>query len=144
MIEYFQYASKHSIDSEQDDHGRFGIDLGNTEFPAPIRISFTPNGQIEVEHWKYTSVITEYEAGEWSEIVLNINVHDNTSSVVANGIASDEMIFNSRKVKTLDRITFRTGKYRGISINPVEPEKDLPLAKEEIFYLDDVRVEAGN
>ena len=44
----------------------------------------------------------------------------------------------------MERITFRTGKFRGISINPVEPEKDLPLENEAVFYLDDLRIEASN
>lgn len=129
---------------KQDDHGRFEIDLGNTEHLAPIRISFTPNGKIEVEHWKFTSEIAEYQADEWSEIILNIDVQANRFSVSANGGIMDELVFNSRKVKTLDRITFRTGKYRGISINPVEPEEDLPLKNEAVYYLDDVIVEVEN
>ncbi|WP_154857918.1 sialidase family protein [Cyclobacterium xiamenense] len=127
--------------AEQNDHGRFEIDLGNTEHLAPIRISFTPNGKIEIEHWKYTSVLADYQAGKWNQIQLKIDIAGNRFSVTANNVTMDDLVFNSRKVKTLDRITFRTGNYRGISINPVEPEKDLPLRKEAVYFLDDVRVD---
>ena len=129
---------------EQNDHGRFEIDLGNTTYLAPIRVSFTASGEIEVEHWKYTTVITDYKAGEWSEITLNINVDDNTFSVDANGSSVTDLVFNSRRVQELERITFRTGKIRGISINPVNPEKDLPLEKEAVYYLDDLKIVAEN
>jgi hypothetical protein len=129
---------------QQNDHGRFEIDLGNTTHLAPIRVAFTASGEIEVEHWKYTSVITEYTAGEWTEITLNIDVGDNTFSVDANGSSMAGLVFNSRRVQELERITFRTGKFRGISINPIEPEEDLPLENEAVFYLDDLIIVAGN
>jgi len=57
-----------------------------------------------------------------------------------NGKSSTEMVFDSRRIDELDRITFRTGVNRGISINPVNPEEDLPLPKEAVFYVDEVYV----
>ena len=69
---------------------------------------------------------------------------DNTFSVDANGSSVTDLVFNSRRVQELERITFRTGKIRGISINPVNPEKDLPLEKEAVYYLDDLKIVAEN
>ncbi len=124
--------------AKQNDHGRFEIDLGNTNRLAPVRIAFNANGEVEVDHWKMTSVLTKYYPDQWNEVKLKINVRNNTFIVSVNGAVSPEWIFNSRRVDHLDRITFRTGKFRGISINPVDPEKDLPLDKEAKFYLDDM------
>ncbi|MCF8347049.1 MAG: hypothetical protein K9G38_07540 [Bacteroidales bacterium] len=129
-----------SLLAGQNDHGRFEIDLGNTERLAPLRISLTSEGTIEVEHWKKTSVIGNYEPGEWMDFKLKINVSDNTFTVTVDGNESEELIFNSRRVRSLDRVTFRTGMARGIAINPVDPAEDLPLDQEATFYLDNLQM----
>ena len=64
---------------QQNDHGRFEVDLGNTTRLAPIRVSFTASGEIEVGHWKYTTVISDYTAGEWSDITIHIDVDEKRS-----------------------------------------------------------------
>jgi hypothetical protein len=128
----------------QNDHGRFEVELGNTEHLAPVRIAMTPERNIEVEQWKYTSVLTGYEANTWIDFELSIDIENNTFTVKANDVSSETLIFNSRRVDKLDRITFRTGKTRGISINPVEPADDVPLDAEAIFYLDRVSIHSDN
>jgi len=128
----------------QNSHGRFEIDLGNTRQLAPIRLAFTAAGEVEAEHWKYTSTLAQYAPGEWNEVELLIDVKENSYRVHVNGSRSESMIFNSRHVDKLDRITFRSGKFRGISINPVDPGDDLPLAQEATYFLDELKIESIN
>lgn len=128
----------------QNDHGRFEVEIGNTEHLAPLRLALTPAGKIEVEQWKYSMVLSDYKPGEWIDFELSIDIEKNTFTVKANGLISEGLIFNSRRVDMLDRITFRTGKSRGIAINPVEPSLDVPLENEAVFFLDQLTIYSSN
>ena len=89
-------------------------------------------------------MLAKYAPGEWNEVELMIDVKENSFVVSVNGSPSESIIFNSRHVDKLDRITFRTGKFRGISINPVDPGDDLPLDQEAVFFLDELKIESKN
>jgi hypothetical protein len=128
------------IRAEQSNHGSFEIDLGNTQDLDPVKLIFNAEGRIQASEWKGFVDLGPYEPGEWVSAVLNIDVASNRFTVSINGIESDPFVFNSRGTEWLDRLTFRTGARRGISINPVDPKEDLPLQKEAVFYVDDVHV----
>ena len=126
--------------AEQNDHGSIEIEVGSTDYPAPVKIVFSPSGEVLAAHWKGYESIGTYTPGEWNKVEINIDIETNRFRVVLNGKSSTEMVFDSRRIDELDRITFRTGVNRGISINPVNPEEDLPLPKEAVFYVDEVYV----
>ncbi len=124
----------------QNDFGRFEVEIGNTKELDPVKIIFSSEGKILVSEWKGEEIIGKYDPETWNEIELEIDISTNHFKVKCNGITSDQFVFNSGGTKWLDRVTFRTGFNRGILINPVNPEEDLPLEKAAIYYLDDVKV----
>ncbi|MCK4751401.1 MAG: hypothetical protein KAT15_30295, partial [Bacteroidales bacterium] len=124
----------------QNDHGRFEVEVGNTQYLSPVKLVFNPSGEIQVAHWKGYKVLGKYVPDEWMNVEINIDVKTNSFNVRINDNASDELVFDSRKINYIDRLNFRTGINRGISINPVEPGEDLPLANEAVFYIDNVIV----
>jgi hypothetical protein len=126
--------------ARQNNHGRFEIEIGDTKNLDPIKLIYSPEGKIQVAHWAAITDLSGYRAGDWMDVQIDIDVDKNRFVVSVDGKQSDEFVFNSRKIKSLDRITFRTGINRGISINPVNPEEDLPLQNEAVFFVDDVIV----
>ncbi|MCF8381335.1 MAG: hypothetical protein K9H49_17310 [Bacteroidales bacterium] len=150
----FDYAKAFKIFKETDDSisisfklmamqnnfGRYEVEVGNTKDLDPVKIIFSPEGEILVSEWNGEKKIGKYDPETWNEIELDIDISSNRFKVKCNGTISDQFVFNSRGTKWLNRITFRTGINRGISINPVNPEEDLPLEKSAVYYLDDVKV----
>jgi hypothetical protein len=101
----------------------------------------TPQGKLQISDWHGIVNIGEYTLNNWIKFELKIDVIANTFNISINGKEINRnFTFNSKKIKMLDRITFRTGINRGISINPIDPETDLPLKKEASYYLDNVIV----
>ena len=130
-----------SVLAKQSNHGRFEIEIGNTEQLAPIKLMLTPQGKLQISDWHGIVNIGEYTLNNWIKFELKIDVIANTFNISINGKEINRnFTFNSKKIKMLDRITFRTGINRGISINPIDPETDLPLKKEASYYLDNVIV----
>jgi hypothetical protein len=130
-----------SVLAKQNNHGRFEIEIGNTEQLAPIKLMLTPQGKLQISDWHGIVNIGEYTLNNWIKFELKIDVIANTFNISINGKEINRnFTFNSKKIKMLDRITFRTGINRGISINPIDPETDLPLKKEASYYLDNVIV----
>jgi len=130
--------------AKQINHGRFEIEIGNTENLAPIKLMLTPEGKLQVSDWQGIENVSEYAKNKWMNVELRIDIRANTFNLSVDGKESSKFTFNSRKIKSLDRITFRSGINRGISINPIDPETDLPLKNEAIYYLDDVMVQKMN
>jgi len=130
-----------SLLAKQSNYGRFEIEIGNTEQLAPIKLMLTPEGKIQISDWQGIVNIGEYTMNNWIKFELKIDVIANSFNISINGKEMNRnFTFNSKKIKILDRITFRTGINRGISINPIDPETDLPLKKEAVYYLDNVIV----
>lgn len=132
---------KFKIKAGQNNHGRFEVELGNSKSLQPVKMLFNSKGEIEVEHWHGSYSIGHYLPNQWINVELDIDVKENRFTIVVDNQKIENLIFNSRKVKSLNRITFRTGLNRGISINPVDPKTDLPLEKTAMFYLDDLSVD---
>ena len=84
-----------------------------------------------------------YKENMWLNFELKLNIKENNFSIIYNNHLTDNLIFNSKKLNYLDRITFRTGLQRGISINPVEPKTDMPLKDNAVFFVDDVEISSN-
>jgi hypothetical protein len=126
--------------AKQDDHGRFEIEIGNTGQLNPIRISLTEMGRVILSSWEGDQDLGAFNFDEWLTFKLDIDVSTNSFNLTLNQNTFNAKIFNSKKLNYIDRITFRTGLPRGISINPIVPNTDLPLKLKAVFYLDDVKI----
>ncbi len=129
--------------AKQNTHGRLEIEIGDTKTPDPVKLMLTSEGKLQVSHWKGITELSEYPMSEWMDVQFDIDIAKNTFTVSVDGKQSDDFVFNSGKMKSLDRITFRSGLNRGISINPVKPGEDVPLKDEAIFYVNDLDVQGS-
>lgn len=135
--------------AEQQDHGQLSVDITDRYGNRPIQINFSPEGNIEVMNGSKTENLQKYQSGSWYDFQLKAD---------ASIFGSFELWLNGKKVitnaslaeavKSVERISFRTGAYRNIPTRttPNEtPEPPLPGADEKVkravFYIDDVKVE---
>ncbi|MCF8330685.1 MAG: hypothetical protein K9I37_10135 [Crocinitomicaceae bacterium] len=131
---------KFTLLAKQNDHGRFEIEIGNTSQLNPIRISLTEMGRLVLSSWEGDQDLGAFNFDEWLNFELDIDVPANSFNLTFNQKTFNTKVFNSKKVNFIDRITFRTGLPRGIFINPVTPNTDLPSKQKAIFYLDNVKI----
>ena len=134
---------KFKVLAQQTSHGRFEIEIGNTKELDPIKISLSQNGRVSVSGWNGENDLGPYKENMWLNFELKLNIKENNFSIIYNNHLTDNLIFNSKKLNYLDRITFRTGLQRGISINPVEPKTDMPLKDNAVFFVDDVEISSN-
>lgn len=131
---------------QQNDHGELSVDVTDRYGNRPVRITFNSRGEVEVMNGSRPVVAGWYKPGTWYDFRIVVNVAPEGSfdcyldgKKVLSGAALAEA------VKSVERISFRTGAYRDIPhrTTPNEtPEPPLPGADEKIkkaiFYIDDV------
>jgi hypothetical protein len=125
--------------------GDLDIDITDQYGNRPVRIRFDERGNIVAMDGGIEKILDRYQKNKW--YVLNIRVEAGRFSVSVDGkeILRDAVMAES--VKTVERISLRTGAYRNLPgrLTPSETT-DPPLAGADeyasptIFYIDDVRI----
>ncbi|MBW7892539.1 MAG: heparin lyase I family protein, partial [Chitinophagaceae bacterium] len=135
--------------AEQQDHGQLSVDITDRYGNRPIQINFSPEGNIEVMNGSKTENLQKYQSGSWYDFQLKADASISGSfELWLNGKKVITNASLAEAVKSVERISFRTGAYRNIPTRttPNEtPEPPLPGADEKVkravFYIDDVKVE---
>jgi hypothetical protein len=128
--------------------GSLQIEVTDRYGNRPVRLIFDRDLILKIHNGSLFKDITNYKEGKWYSISIEIQ---------ATGLGSfnlflddQEVIVNQQfaeAVKTVERITFRTGDYRNlpdrktpnqIASDPL-PGADIPLQK-SIYHIDDVRI----
>ncbi|HRQ51278.1 MAG TPA: six-hairpin glycosidase, partial [Agriterribacter sp.] len=127
----------------QSDHGELSVDVTDRYGNRPVRISFTSSGEIEAVNGNLPVKIGKYKAGSWYDFRIAVNAGVKGSfDLFLNGKKLLSRAALAEAVKTVERISFRTGPYRDIPNE--EPEPPLPGADEKapkaVYYVDDVEV----
>ena len=129
---------------KQNDQGGLEIEICDPAGEIFLNMRFSPNSKIYLYEFGSTRELTTYQPGKWYDFAIemdatrglfNLNIHNGQVD-----IKNLSFLGRMGKNKKLKRLVFRTGPYRGIDINQVEPESDKPLEKESIFYIDDVKI----
>ncbi len=133
---------------EQNNHGECSIDITDQYGNRPVRIVFDNQGRITANNGSRQIVVGDYTPGKWYDVSIEIN---------ASPYGSFDLTLNDRKVvkgaqlaeavKSVERLSFRTGPYRDLPhrTTPNEtPEPPLPGADQKVpkavFYIDDVKI----
>lgn len=133
---------------QQNSHGELSIDITDRYGNRPIRITFNDKGEIVVMNGSNPVVISNYQPNAWFDFKVIVN---------ARLYGSFDLFLNHKKVlseaalteavKSVERISFRTGAYRDLPTRntPNEvPEPPLPGADEKVkktvYYVDDVTI----
>lgn len=132
----------------QSDHGQLSVDVTDRYGNRPVRIEFTGKGEIKVVDGGKSTVIQKYRSGAWYDFELSINAGLSGSfDLLLNGKKVLSGAALAEAVKSVERISFRTGAYRDIPNRRTpneEPGPPLPGADEKIskaiYYVDDVKL----
>jgi hypothetical protein len=124
--------------------GRLEVDVTGPNGGRPVQIAFTEMGTIEARHegiWKPGGT---YSHGEWIHIELDVNPGNNTERFQLR-VNGEEVLYRiayfTDFIPEVERLTFRTGKYRRRGQGGHElPCADLK-SKRQSFLIDNVLIE---
>ena len=135
---------KFDILAKQTGNGRMEIELLSKKGSRPVRVTLSDNGRVQVVDGEKTVDVTAYQADKWLKFKVSADVTAGKFSVSVNGKSVLSKAAFAQKAANLQRISFRTGKYRKLGIGQRENENDLPNAgdavKEAVYYLDNVSI----
>lgn len=149
-IRVFKESNNAEIELEvfpkQKDHGILEIDVTDRYGNRPVRLRFDDDGKIKAENGGEVVSLENYEVEKWYKInqLIDAKPYGNYSLWI-NDIQKLKEARLAEAVKSVERISFRTGPYRDIPNRktPNEtPGPPLPGADEPVkmaqFYIDDI------
>jgi hypothetical protein len=133
------------IKAQQLSKQPFEIDLVDRFGNRPVRISLNSNGEITANNGFKRTAIASFETGSWINFKIEVDASPFGSYSVwieGNKVASEFEL--AEAIKSVERVSFRTGPYRDIPNRktpnetpaPPLPGADDPV-EEAIFLLDD-------
>lgn len=141
-------AVSFKVHAAQNHAGRLEIELTDRFGARPVRLVLAEDGQIKVTKGFESTSVASYEAGKWYDVALKVDVANGRFDVSLDGkpVVADAPF--AEYVKNVERISFRTGPYRGEptlktstdrSPDLVTPNPDVaePLV---VFHVDKVRI----
>ena len=137
-----------SVLAGQADKGLLDIDLTDQFGNRPVRISFNEEGQIKAINGGNEAVLQKFQPGKWYK--FNITAKAKPFGNFSISIDGKELLKEAQlavAVKSVERISFRTGPYRNLpnrntpNQDPAEPlaGADVPV-QEVLYYIDDVSI----
>lgn len=132
--------------AEQTENGILDIDITDRYGNRPVRIRFDEDGGLKAVNGSEEVVLQKYKSGQWYDIRMNI---DATLYGSYDLYINNQQVLNQAElaeaVKSVERISVRTGPYRNLPGRDTpneEPSPPLSGADEEVplavFYVDDV------
>jgi hypothetical protein len=152
----FEETNKAEIDvrvfPKQTGNGILEIDVTDQFGNRPVRIRFDADGKIKAVNGNKEVILQSYKQDTWYD--LKVTIDANTFGNYTLSLDGKQLLKNAKlaeAVKSVERVSFRTGPYRDLP-NRNTPNQDpappLPGADEQItpasFYIDDFRVNSGN
>lgn len=136
------------IYADQDSNGELSVDVTDQYGNRPVRICLNADKNITITDGSETKTIMQYQSKKWYDFRLVINASFNGNyDVYIDGKQVAAKARLAEAVKSVERISFRTGAYRDTPTRttPNEiPGPPLPGADEKIstavYYIDDVRL----
>lgn len=139
------------VHASQNNTGRLEVDVTDQFGYRPVRIVFGPDGQLKALQGAEQAVVAPYQPDRWYDVGLTVDVARGTFDLALDGKPVVANAAFAEHVKSVERISFRTGAYRDeptlktstdnqpdrTSPHPDVPE---PLA---VYHIDDVRITPG-
>ncbi len=135
---------------KQSDNGIFEIDVADRYGKRPVRIRFDEDGVIKAWDGSNMLDLQSYKPDTWYKLDIAVNANPGSYSISIDGKKVAENLNLAEPVKSVERVSFRTGEYRDLpnrttpnqpvaSYHPHLPEADYPVTLSE-FYINDFRV----
>ena len=100
------------VQAQQNQTGRLEIEVTDRFGYRPVRLVFAPDGQITFQNGSDLLGLARYEDCKWYSIGLQIDVGRQTFDVSLDGKPVAKGARFAEYVKSVERISFRTGAYR--------------------------------
>ena len=108
-----------------------------------MRVVLTETGTVQAADGNNTVDLGTYTAGEKLSLVIAADAEAGRYKVHVNGGAAQELAVAEADAKTLQRLSLRTGVWRGVTDNKgVDAAVDVPLPTPAVFQVQRVRIEA--
>jgi hypothetical protein len=133
--------------AKQSKNGRMEVDILSRAGARPVRIVLGEAGKIEVIDGSKVVKVGSYQADKWLSFAIavdagagmfSMNISDDFGGHIVTDLAFAE------NAQSVERVSFRTGKYRKLGIGQRENEDDLPNAgdpvKAAVFYINNVSI----
>lgn len=138
-----------TVSPAQNKTGSLEIDLTDRYGNRPVRLRFDDKGNIVVTDGGTEKIVQTYDASQWYTLTFSVNAQLTGGSfdLFINGKKVAEKAALAEAVKSVERLSLRTGPYRDLP-NRKTPNEDPhpPLAGADepvataIFFVDDVMV----
>ncbi len=138
-----------TVSPAQNKTGLLEIDLTDRYGNRPVRVRFDDKGNIVVTDGGTEKIVQTYDASQWYTLTFSVNAQLTGGSfdLVINGKKVIEKAALAEAVKSVERLSLRTGPYRNLPNRKTPNEDphpplvgaDAPVAP-AIFYVDDVVV----
>lgn len=129
---------------EQNDNGRIEIDVVNATGTRPVQIVLSESGKIQAANGKNLIDLESYKANTMLIFKIEADATSKKYNLYCNNKELLKAADFAEQAGSMQRIVFRTGKYRGLYPEHEPKEKDLRDAgepiKESVFYLDNVTI----
>jgi len=113
-----------------------------------VRIKFDLDGKIKAVNGFNEVVLESYESGNWYELKVVVDAHPFGAFSIS---LNDKLVLSNARlaesVKSVERVSFRTGPYRFLPNRKTPNQEQLPPlvgadepVKPSAFYIDDFRV----
>lgn len=151
-IRIFEESTESSIAFKifitKENSGMLEVDVVDQYGNRPVRLRFGENGNLIAQDGAVEKTLSSYEKGSWQTITLDVNAsYFGHFSLSLNGKKLLEKAALAEGVKSVERLSFRTGPYRDLpnrKTHNEDPEPPLPGADEKvpmgIFLIDEVRI----
>lgn len=127
--------------------GRLEVELLDGQGKRPVRLAWTEKGQIEATSGRSRKTIQAYSSEEDQTVRIEVDCAERRYRLTINGQTVLERAEVAEKVKTVERLCFRTGEYRRLPLptTPNEPGEDIANPDNPVpnvtFQLDYVMVD---
>ena len=124
-------------------NARLEIELCDPASRRPVRVVLTETGTVQAADGNNAVDLGTYTAGEKLSLVIAADAEAGRYNVHVNGGAAQELAVAEADAKTLQRLSLRTGVWRGVTDNKgVDAAVDVPLPTPAVFQVQRVRIEA--
>lgn len=132
----------------QHDHGMLDIEVTDRYGNRPVRVRFNEQGQLTAQNGDSVVTLQSYQPKKWYTLQIIVNATVNGSyDLFVDGSKVVSQAQLAEAVKSVERLSLRTGAYRNQPDRKTPNQKEAPPlegadnpVKESIFYVDDVQV----
>jgi hypothetical protein len=136
------------VHTGQNTFGSLVIELIDQFGYRPVRLVFASDGHIKFDNGAEPTILAPYRPGRWYDLGLKVDVANGSFDVSLDGKPAASKALFAEYVKSVERISFRTGAHRAgptlktstedqPDLTSPNPDKPEPLA---VFHVDDVRI----